>query len=73
MSSGQKRRVALARLLMSSASLWLLDEPLVALDKEGQALLMTLLEDHLESGGQVVYTSHHPLDWTSKTHQAYAL
>jgi len=74
LSSGQQRRVALIRLLLSSSKLWLLDEPLVALDEAGVSLLMSLLERHLTTGGQVVYTSHQALPWGSKMHhREYAL
>lgn len=73
LSAGQKRRVALLRLLLSSTQLWLLDEPLVALDTAGVAFLMTCLQQHIGQGGQVVYTSHQPLPWHSPNHQDYAL
>ncbi|PJD90707.1 MAG: heme ABC exporter ATP-binding protein CcmA [Legionella sp.] len=73
LSAGQKRRVALLRLRMSSAKLWLLDEPLVALDEAGIQVLMSFLQEHIASGGQVVYTSHHPLPWISAMHQDYLL
>lgn len=73
LSAGQKRRVALLRLLLSSAQLWVLDEPLVALDTEGVAFLMTCLQAHIRQGGQVVYTSHQPLPWHARNHQDYVL
>ncbi|AHE66799.1 cytochrome c biogenesis heme-transporting ATPase CcmA [Legionella oakridgensis] len=58
LSMGQRRRVGLTRLLVSDASLWLLDEPLVGLDKEGVYLLMNCLDEHLAQGGQIILTSH---------------
>ncbi len=73
LSAGQKRRVALLRLLLSSAQLWLLDEPLVALDAEGVAFLMSCLQQHHAKGGQVVYTSHQTLPWHAPVHQEYVL
>ncbi|MBV9054508.1 MAG: heme ABC exporter ATP-binding protein CcmA [Hyphomicrobiales bacterium] len=61
LSSGQRRRVALARLLVSRRPLWLLDEPTAALDLASRALLTKLMADHLASGGLIVAASHEPL------------
>jgi heme exporter protein A len=61
LSAGQKRRVALARLLLSAAQLWILDEPVTALDAAGVTSFQEILEDHAENGGMVVITSHQPL------------
>lgn len=61
LSEGQKRRVALARLLLQPANLWLLDEPQNGLDSEGMDLLGGLIVDHLASGGMAVVTSHQSL------------
>lgn len=58
LSAGQRRRLALARLLLAGARLWLLDEPFTALDREGIALVAGLLEDHAAGGGVAVFTSH---------------
>ena len=58
LSQGQKRRVALARLLLSDAALWVLDEPFVALDVDAVAQLAKLIEAHLQKGRMVVYTTH---------------
>lgn len=58
LSQGQKRRVALARLLLSSASLWVLDEPFVALDVKAVALLQSIIAEHVERGGMVILTTH---------------
>lgn len=58
LSQGQKRRVALSRLVLSPARLWVLDEPYVAMDESGIHLLADLIGDHLEAGGLVVLTSH---------------
>lgn len=59
MSAGQKRRLALARLLMSRASLWILDEPFTALDSVGRALMEKLFMQHCAQGGLIVFTTHH--------------
>ncbi len=61
LSAGQKRRVALAGLLLMGAPLWLLDEPTTNLDVEGQRLVGTLIEEHLASGGLAVAAIHHEL------------
>jgi heme exporter protein A len=61
LSAGQRRRVALARLLVSRRPLWLLDEPTAALDSASRALLTKLLGDHLAAGGLLVAATHEPL------------
>jgi heme exporter protein A len=58
LSQGQKRRVALARLQVAQAKLWLLDEPFVALDTEAVKALQLLLQHHVKQGGALVFTSH---------------
>ena len=61
LSAGQRRRIGLARLSLDTARLWALDEPLTALDDEGQAFFTRLLERHLASGGLAVVATHHDL------------
>lgn len=65
LSSGQLKRAALARVAASGAPLWLLDEPLNALDAESADRLWRLVSKHLADGGAVVAASHQPLpgDW----------
>lgn len=58
LSQGQKRRVALSRLALSPARLWVLDEPYVAMDEVGIQMLADLIAMHLNQGGLVVLTSH---------------
>jgi heme exporter protein A len=58
LSQGQKRRTALARLLVSSAQLWVLDEPFVALDTMAQNSLTEVIKAHLTKQGMVLFTSH---------------
>jgi heme exporter protein A len=65
LSAGQKRRVALAGLLLMAAPLWLLDEPTTNLDTEGQRLVGILIEEHLANGGLVVAAIHHDLPLNS--------
>lgn len=62
LSQGQKRRVSLARLLVSRAPLWILDEPLTALDVAAVKLIEARLAEHLNTGGTVIYTTHQPVD-----------
>jgi heme exporter protein A len=61
LSAGQRRRVGLARLLVSEAVLWLLDEPLTALDVAGRELVESLLADQVSAGRSVIFTTHQPL------------
>jgi heme exporter protein A len=61
LSAGQKRRSALARLLLSPRKLWLLDEPLDGLDAQGLSLFAELLNEHVKPGGAAVITSHQAL------------
>jgi len=58
LSQGQKRRVALARLALRQARLWVLDEPFVAMDEAGVNMLADLIAEHLSKGGMAVLTSH---------------
>jgi heme exporter protein A len=61
LSAGQKRRVALARLLVAYRPLWLLDEPTSALDAAAQLRLADIMRSHLAGGGIVVAATHAPL------------
>ncbi len=61
LSQGQRRRVALARLLVSDVKLWILDEPLTALDVGAVALIQELIAEHLARQGMVIFTTHQPL------------
>ena len=61
LSAGQRRRVALARLLVARRPLWLLDEPLTALDAASQALLAGIMAEHLAGGGLILAATHAPL------------
>ncbi len=60
-SAGQRRRLALARLTIALRPIWLLDEPTTALDDSGEALLGTLIQDHLASGGMAIVATHRDL------------
>jgi heme exporter protein A len=61
LSAGQKRRVALARLLVAPRPIWLLDEPTTALDVRAQAALSAIMADYLAGGGMIVAATHSPL------------
>lgn len=58
LSAGQRKRTALAALLLSPAQVWLLDEPYANLDRDGQVLVDRMLEAHAARGGATVMTSH---------------
>jgi len=62
LSFGQQRRLALSRLVLSPAKLWILDEPYTGIDVYGRALLNTLCVNHLQSGGLIVLTHHGELE-----------
>lgn len=61
LSQGQRRRVALARMLVNDAKLWILDEPLAALDVGAVALIQEIIATHLSKQGMVIFTTHQPL------------
>ena len=61
LSAGQRRRIGLARLVLERAPLWALDEPLTALDDDGQRLFERLLAEHVANGGMAIIATHHPL------------
>lgn len=61
LSAGQQRRVALAGVLLQAAQLWVLDEPLNALDTAGVATVESLLQAHVAAGGAAIVTSHQTL------------
>ncbi len=73
LSAGQRRQVGLLRLWMSDAKLWLLDEPLVALDDKALELIMAKIAAHREQGGAVLLTSHQKLPLNSVNYQEYCL
>lgn len=62
LSQGQKRRLALARLLLGRRPLWILDEPFSALDVASVETMMGVLVEHLKTGGMIVLTSHQELE-----------
>ena len=73
LSAGQRKRVALARLLLVPVALWLLDEPYANLDREGIELVNRLLDNHARRGGAALITSHGAYALTSGTPRRIAL
>ena len=69
LSAGQRRRVAMARVLAFRADLWLLDEPFTNLDGSGSSLLSALLAEHVEEGGVALVVAHHDLNVAVQTRQ----
>jgi heme exporter protein A len=62
LSAGQKRRLSLARLLITHNILWILDEPFTSLDRQGIELIESLMAEHCGNGGMIVMTSHHDIN-----------
>ena len=62
LSAGQQRRVALARMLLSKAKLWFMDEPVTNLDRDGRKLVVQLVNEHLERGGLCVMAAHQDIE-----------
>lgn len=67
LSAGQKRRLGLARLLVTARPVWLLDEPTVSLDQSSVALFANVVRDHLTAGGAAVLSSHLDLGFNART------
>ena len=67
LSAGQKRRLALARLIAAPRPLWLLDEPLSPLDARWRAVMGTLIQAHIDKGGAVIAAVHDPLPVPART------
>lgn len=63
LSAGQKRRIALARLRLQAARLWVLDEPLTSLDTNGYAWVRKEIQRHVGEGGAVIFTTHQSLSF----------
>ena len=68
LSAGQRRRVAMARVLACRAPLWLLDEPYANLDTAGSSVLSQLLEEHVAAGGLALVVAHHELALAGTRH-----
>ena len=73
LSEGQRRRVALARLLVCSTRLWLLDEVMTSLDKSAVRLVRYLIEEHLNRGGIAIVATHQDLELSAGVTQRLEL
>jgi heme exporter protein A len=73
LSAGQKRRLALARLLATDSMLWILDEPFTSLDKASMAMFASLFEQQLQRQGIIVMTSHHDISLPTQSVQRLQL
>jgi len=73
LSAGQQRRVALARLQLSTAPLWILDEPTTAIDADGVRAFEQTIEAHALKGGMVILTAHQPLSFGRANTRSLAL
>lgn len=62
LSAGQKRKLALARLMMTKNSFWILDEPFTSLDKASIIFFEQLIKQHISQDGVLILTSHHDID-----------
>lgn len=62
LSAGQKRKLALARLMMTNNSFWVLDEPFTSLDVASVRFFENLIKEHISRGGMLILTSHHEID-----------
>ncbi|MDH5368405.1 MAG: cytochrome c biogenesis heme-transporting ATPase CcmA [Gammaproteobacteria bacterium] len=62
LSAGQKRKLALARLMMTNNSFWILDEPFTSLDTASVVFFESLIKKHIARGGMLILTSHHDID-----------
>ena len=73
LSQGQRRRVTLARLLVCKTVLWILDEPLTALDVGAVKLVQGLMEQHLDNGGMIIMTTHQEIEIAARATQRLQL
>ncbi len=73
LSEGQRRRLALARLLTCERVLWVLDEVLASLDKAAESLMRSLVEKHLDKGGMAIIATHQELNISASSFQRIEL
>ena len=73
LSEGQRRRIALARLLVCNTTVWLLDEVLTSLDKVAIGLIRSLIEEHLSNGGIAIVATHQELELSAVNMQRLEL
>ena len=73
LSAGQKRKLALARLMMTNNSFWILDEPFTSLDVASVGFFEELIKQHITRGGMLILTSHHDIDLTGLSVNRFSL
>ena len=73
LSEGERRRAAIARLVVGHSSLWLLDEVLTSLDRTAVETILLLIEDHLSAGGMAIISTHQDLNLASGRSQKIEL
>ena len=73
LSAGQKRKLALARLMMTENSFWVLDEPFTSLDTSTVKFFESLIKQHIARGGMLILTSHHEIDLSGLSVQHFNL
>lgn len=73
LSAGQKRKLALARLMMTNNSFWVLDEPFTSLDAASVRFFESIIKKHILRGGMLILTSHHDIDLSGLSVQHYNL
>jgi heme exporter protein A len=73
LSEGQRRRLALARLVICKTALWVLDEVLTSLDKAAVGLISSLIEEHLNNGGMAIVATHQEMAITARSFQRVEL
>lgn len=61
LSAGQRRRLSLARLLLTTSRVWILDEPFTSLDTHGISVFEEMMQEHVNRQGMLIMTSHHPV------------
>ncbi len=73
LSAGQRQRIALARIILSGTTLWILDEPGTALDQTGLQIFESIVTEHVQNGGMMVFTSHHDFKLESVNYEQLSL
>lgn len=73
LSAGQKRKLALARLMMTNNSFWILDEPFTSIDSSSVGFFESLIKKHITRGGMLIVTSHHDIDLSGLNVQTLSL
>ena len=73
LSAGQKRRVGLAKLLMSESAMWILDEPFTAIDAKGVEFLCAQIANFASKGGVIIFTTHQPVSFPNCDHEVIDL